>query len=240
MFAIGPYEFTNQDVRTTLAGGWGLFEQLELRLAPDAVTHVEPHRLVAEGVLDEVVAGTTPPEDALVAFWDEWHAAMATLRRDGAFGPRAEGTVAALFRSHGGVPKQPVEAVAVGWRGVVGDRQVNREHHGRPWQALCLWSAEVIDGFVAQGHPLAPGLAGENITTTGIDWAQVRPGVRLQIGGVRAEVSSYAVPCRKNRDWFTGGRFDLMHHKHGPVSRVYATVLEPGAIDVGDAVVLEP
>jgi MOSC domain-containing protein YiiM len=240
MFAIGPYEFTDQDVDTTLATGWALFDQLELRLAPESVTLIEPHRLTAEGVLDEVVAGTTSPQDGLVVFWGEWRAAMDTLRAHGALGGSETGTVTALFRSHGGVPKSPVDAVAVGWGGVVGDRQVNREHHGRPWQALCLWSDDVIDGFVAQGHPLAPGFAGENITVRGIDWAQARPGVRFRIGDVRAEVSSYAVPCRKNRDWFTGGRFDLMHHKHGPVSRLYATVLEPGAVSVGDPIVREP
>jgi hypothetical protein len=31
-----------------------------------------------------------------------------------------------------------------------------------------------------------------------------------------------------------------MHHERGPVSRVYATVLQPGVIAVGDAAVLEP
>jgi MOSC domain-containing protein YiiM len=31
-----------------------------------------------------------------------------------------------------------------------------------------------------------------------------------------------------------------MHHDRGPVSRVYASVLEPGRITVGDAATLEP
>jgi MOSC domain-containing protein YiiM len=240
MFAIGPHEFTDQDIHTTLEAGWALFDLLELGLPAHATAVVEPHRVVAEAVLDEVVAGTTPPEDGLIAFWDEWHAAMAVLRRHGALGPSAMGTVTALFRSDGGVPKEPVEQIVVDWSGVVGDRQEDRRNHGRPWQALCLWSNEVIDAFAAQGNPLAPGRAGENITITGIDWVRMRPGVQLQIGDVRAEVSSYAVPCAKNRDWFTDGRFDRMHHKHGPISRIYATVLEPGTIEVGCPVLLEP
>jgi MOSC domain-containing protein YiiM len=53
-------------------------------------------------------------------------------------------------------------------------------------------------------------------------------------------VSAYATPCKKNAAWFLDGRFGLMHERHGPVSRVYATVLEPGAVAVGDAVTLEP
>jgi MOSC domain-containing protein YiiM len=68
----------------------------------------------------------------------------------------------------------------------------------------------------------------------------MRPGVLLRLGEVLAEVSSYAIPCKKNAAWFLGGSFDLMHHRHGPVSRVYATVLEPGFIATGDPVLLEP
>jgi MOSC domain-containing protein YiiM len=113
-------------------------------------------------------------------------------------------------------------------------------HHGRPWQALCLWSLEVIDAFQAAGHPIAPGLAGENITVSGLHWPDVRPGVRIQIGEVLCEISSYAIPCSQNSGWFLDGEFTLMHHDRGPVSRVYATVLEPGRIATGDAAILEP
>lgn len=71
-------------------------------------------------------------------------------------------------------------------------------------------------------------------------WHLVRPGVRLQLGTVLCEVSAFALPCAKNAGWFLNRQFDLMHHRHGPVSRVYATVIEPGAIAVGDSAVLEP
>jgi MOSC domain-containing protein YiiM len=123
---------------------------------------------------------------------------------------------------------------------VVGDRQADRRDHGRPFQALCLWSTEVTDELRADGHPIAPGLAGENVSLTGLPWPRVRPGARLRLGDVLAEVSSYAVPCSKNARWFTGGRFDVIHHDKGPYSRVYATVLEPGRITEGDPVLLEP
>ena len=52
--------------------------------------------------------------------------------------------------------------------------------------------------------------------------------------------SSYAVPCRHLAQWFTDGRFDRIHHRNGPLSRVYATVLEPGEVATGDDAVLEP
>jgi hypothetical protein len=152
----------------------------------------------------------------------------------------ARGSVVALHLGDGGVPKRAVDAVDVDLAGVVGDRQVTRRHHGAPWQALCLWSEEVVAALAAGGHPIGPGAAGENVTIVGLPWGDVTPGTRLALGSVLCEISSFAVPCRQNAVWFTDRDFDRIHFRHGPVSRVYATVLEPGRIDVGDAVVLEP
>jgi MOSC domain-containing protein YiiM len=166
--------------------------------------------------------------------------ASAALRDAGALPSPATGEVAHLASSRGGVPKGSVEEVTIGLDGVEGDRQRTRLHHGRPWQALCIWSTEVVDAFATDGHPISYGAAGENITTRGIAWELVRPGVRLRIGEALAEVAPFALPCSKNARWFMGGDFLVMHHDAGPVSRVYATVLEPGVARVGDAVLLEP
>ena len=111
-------------------------------------------------------------------------------------------------------------------RGIVGDRQGNRTHHGRPWQALCIWSIEVIEHLAREGHPIASGSAGENVTTTGLDWTTIRSGQRLRIGTALVETTTWAVPCRHNARWFSDGRFERIHHREGPVSRVYATVIE--------------
>lgn len=238
MTNVGPYRFSTGDVSATLRSGSALFDLLTDGLGDEVVDAVGPHRSRAEHALSDV--GPHDPDAALGSFWGEWRSAMAAARDAGAFGPSAVGAVSRLFVSDGGVPKSPVPSIEVDHGGVVGDRQANRVHHGRPWQALCLWSTEVIDGFRRQGHPLGPGLAGENITLTGIPWARVRPGVHLRIGEVLAEVSAYAVPCKKNAAWFVDGHFDVMHHRHGPVSRAYATVLEPGSVSLGDAVLLEP
>jgi hypothetical protein len=162
------------------------------------------------------------------------------LAESGQFGS-GSGSVHGLFTSGGGVPKLPVDEVEVDARGVVGDVQKTKKHHGRPWQALCLWSKEKVDLLQAEGHPIQPGAAGENISVTGIAWEQIRPGVRLQIGDVLAECSLYALPCYKNKAWFSDGDFTRMHHEAEPgISRMYASVLEPGRIRTGDRVVLEP
>lgn len=159
----------------------------------------------------------------------------------GAGAPTQRGAVAQLNVSDGGVPKRAVLSVDVGLRGVAGDRQADRRHHGRPLQALCLWSADVIDALRAEGHPVAPGLAGENITVSGIDWTTIRAGVQLRIGEVLAEVSAAATPCKKNAAWFADRDISRIDHDlHPGWSRMYAWVREPGAICVGDDVVVEP
>jgi MOSC domain-containing protein YiiM len=159
----------------------------------------------------------------------------------GAGAPRQVGAVAQLNVSDGGVPKAPVESAKVGVRGLVGDRQASRLHHGRPLQALCLWSSEVIDALRAEGHPIAPGRAGENVTLSGIDWATIRPGVQLRIGDVLSEVSAWSTPCKKNAAWFVDRDFDRMNHStHPGWSRAYAWVREPGTIRQGDQVIVEP
>ncbi len=227
MYSIGPYTFTETDARKTVGNLddiWALYAE-----GRDAGA-LEP--------LYPMLTGDLATDLELV--WAAWSAAGRALRAAGQLPVSSAGRVTQLSVSAGGLPKTPVDQVEVSWKGVAGDRQATRVHHGRPWQALCLWSNEVIEALHAQGHPIAPGLAGENITVAGLAWADVRAGVRLQIGGVLCEVSAYALPCYQNKPWFKDGDFEAMHHERGPVSRVYATVLQPGMIAVGDALVMEP
>jgi MOSC domain-containing protein YiiM len=157
-------------------------------------------------------------------------------------GPQStHGRVASINVSDGGVPKLPVGRVRVGWRGVEGDRQASRRHHGRVFQALSLWSAEVIAALRAEGHPVHPGAAGENITVSALEWAALRPGTRLRLGTVLAEVTVPAIPCAKNAQWFVDGDFNRIHYERHPGrSRQYALVVEPGEVAVGDDVLVEP
>ena len=84
------------------------------------------------------------------------------------------GTVASLHASGGGVPKPEIPSAEIDVGGVVGDAQAARQYHGRPWQALCLWSTEVVEAWAAEGHPIFPGAAGENLSLSGLDWSQIR------------------------------------------------------------------
>lgn len=155
--------------------------------------------------------------------------------------PPRHGAVAALHVSDGGVPKTAVARALCSRRGLDGDRQADRENHGSPLQALCLWSAEVIEALQAEGHPIGFGSAGENLTVRGLEWARVAPGQRWNVGPLRIETTAWATPCRDNARWFAGGDFRRMSHPlHPGWSRIYARVVRTGAVSVGDPIVLEP
>lgn len=140
--------------------------------------------------------------------------------------------------SDGGVPKLPIERVAVHFSGAEGDRQRNLKHHGGPDRALCLYSLERILALQREGHPIVPGATGENLTLSGLDWTRVQPGLRLAIGEMlEIEVTDYTEPCHLIAGAFSNGTIERMFQEHYPGwSRVYAKVLKPGEIAVGDRV----
>lgn len=142
--------------------------------------------------------------------------------------------------SPGGVPKTAIAAAEVTPLGLTGDGHRHPDIHGGVDKAVCLWSQEVIDQLCQEGHNLAPGYAGENITIAGLDWATVKPGVQLQLGAtVQIAIASYTTPCRANMRWFADKRYSRISQKHHPgSSRVYGRVLQPGIIRVGDEVTL--
>jgi len=158
--------------------------------------------------------------------------------RDGAaaFDGSALGAVDQVSVSAGGVPKRAVPEATITTGGVSGDRQRNTKLHGGPERAVCLFSADVIDRLQAEGHPIAPGTAGENITLRGIDWSLVQPGTRLRLGeAALLQVTRYTTPCANITDSFAGGRIDRINVKRYPgESRVYARVLAEGMVRPGD------
>jgi MOSC domain-containing protein YiiM len=219
--------------------------QLALWTAQDVERTVNQQHLLADQVAfgqDVDVSDLLAPlQDGLTDVHAVMHRLHLAGRRVHAATPSATGVVAQLNASGGGVPKLPVPQASVDGHGLVGDVQADRAHHGRPWQALCLWSADIIESWAHDGHPIAFGSAGENITVRGLDWARLTPGARLQIGSALVQVSSYAIPCSKNAQWFADGWFRRMAHDVTPgTSRLYAAVLRHGEVAVGDAVVVEP
>jgi MOSC domain-containing protein YiiM len=152
--------------------------------------------------------------------------------------PGGHGYIHQLSCSDGGVPKLPVAEAELTPTGLACDRQAHLRIHGGPQRALCLYSLEVIQALQAEGHPIYPGSAGENVTVAGLDWAKLAPGRRLALGDeVVIELTSYTTPCRSIRGSFGGGKFKrISQHEHAGESRLYARVIRTGKLAVGQRV----
>ena len=148
-----------------------------------------------------------------------------------------KGRIVQIRVSDGGVPKTAVPSARITENGVEGDRQRDREHHGGPERAVCLFSMERIRELQSEGHAIVPGAVGENVTIEGIDWDAVQPNARILLGDdVALEVTRYTSPCVNIRSAFTGGNYARISQKrHAGWSRVYARVLVPGTVKTGDA-----
>ena len=249
---IGPYEYTKTDARRTLqalaalyshhtwnsedaARNAGLRERLgslaqlldpTISDPTDSLDQIAHH-------LDKNFASYTPK--ALAQFLESLWAVLKT-----ADGSRLTGTgsVHTLQANGGGVPKPQIDLANITFAGVDGDVQASRNHHGRPWQALCIWSREVIDAFRANGDPIKYGSAGENITVQNLNWSSALPGKTMRIGEVVCQITAFAIPCSQNKAWFADGDYRKMSHERGDTSRLYAMVHTPGVIRPGDEVQL--
>lgn len=142
----------------------------------------------------------------------------------------------------GGVPKHRVPSAQVTVNGVLGDRQRDRRVHGGPTRAVSLYSYEHIQALRAEGHPIAPGTTGENLTISGLDWPALQVGDQLRIGdGLHVEITGYAAPCGNIVDSFEDGEIKRISQKvHPGWSRLYGCVLSEGLVREGDLVELTP
>jgi MOSC domain-containing protein YiiM len=149
-------------------------------------------------------------------------------------------TIVQISVSAGGVPKTAIDSARVTADGVEGDRHRDRENHGGPDRAVCLYGLEQIQALQAEGHAIVPGSLGENVTIQGLDWSLVTPGRRLRLGDeVLVEVTRYTSPCVNIQPVFRDREFARVSQKRHPGwSRVYARVLRPGRLRRGDPVAL--
>ncbi len=148
--------------------------------------------------------------------------------------------------SPGGVPKYPVGEARVSFNRVEGDSWNDREHHGLPGQAVCLFSVELIGQLVAEGYPLFPGALGENFTTEGIDYRRIQLGDQYRIGSdVEIRITKARRPCRTIAVYGSSllrAMFDA-EVKAGNTSSprwgrsgFYAEVLKEGSVRPGDPI----
>ena len=151
-----------------------------------------------------------------------------------AFGPNGEPS---------GIHKTPCAGpVSVTETGLAGDGQGDRKRHGGPEKALhhypiehyAAWRQEMpeLESLVPQ-----PGGFGENLSTTGLDEADVCIGDVFDLGTARVQVAQGRQPCWRLNVRF--GRKDMARRVQA-TGRTgwYYRVLSPGFVTPGDRLVL--
>jgi MOSC domain-containing protein YiiM len=150
--------------------------------------------------------------------------------------------------SPGGVPKKPIPEGRVTFTHVAGDDWDDKKHHGLPGQAICLFSAELIEELRQEGFPLFPGAMGENFTTEGLEYRRVRLGDTYSVGSeVTIRITKIRRPCRTITVYGEGiikatydaavRAGDTSAPKWGR-SGYYAEVLREGVVRPGDPIEL--
>lgn len=107
-----------------------------------------------------------------------------------------------------------------------------------------LIHAELFEELAGQGHRVAPGDMGENVTTQGVDLLGLPTGTRLHLGPVAVvEVTGLRNPCRQ-LDAFQPGLMKALLDRdaEGGLVRkagVMAVVVTGGRVAAGDALAVE-
>jgi len=140
------------------------------------------------------------------------------------------------------IAKTPVAGpVRVGWLGLDGDTQADRNHHGGWDKAVHLYCQDHYPWWRERkpGHPLleAPGAFGENIATHGLTEDAICLGDRFSFGSAVLEVSHGRQPCWKLDHRF-GAKDVLATIVRTARCGVYFRVIQEGAAEAGSTMEL--
>lgn len=123
----------------------------------------------------------------------------------------------------------PAARFTVEW-GIEGDA------HGGSWhRQVSLLSADKIAAFNARGANVQPGAFGENLVVEGFDFRALPVGTLLRCGAVLLEMTQIGKECHSHCEIFKRMGECIM-----PTQGVFARVLEPGEIRVGDEMEIQP
>lgn len=142
------------------------------------------------------------------------------------------------------------EIVLVAGHGVEGDAHAGEtvRHRSRfrgTWtesnlRQVHLIQRELFDELAVEGHEVAPGELGENVTTSGIDLLALPLGTRLRLGdAAEVELTGLRTPCVQ-LDRFQPGLMQRLVRRERGTTRlragVMAVVVEGGVVRAGDRV----
>ncbi len=108
-------------------------------------------------------------------------------------------------------------------------------HAGSWHRQVSLLSADKVEEFRRRGAEVQPGAFGENLLVEGIDFRALPVGTHLRCGAVLLEITQIGKECHSHC---------AIYQKMGdcimPREGVFAVVLEPGEIAVGDEMTVVP
>jgi MOSC domain-containing protein YiiM len=134
--------------------------------------------------------------------------------------------------------KQPAVAAWLGAEGFDGDEQADRQNHGGPDKAVCVYAADHYPEWErVLGRALRPGLFSENLTIAGAPESAVCVGDVWQAGEAVTQVCQARVPCFKLANKLGRPDGPELIHANG-YSGYYLRVLQPGWVRAGDAFAL--
>lgn len=111
--------------------------------------------------------------------------------------------------------------------GIIGDA-----HAGSTHRQVSLLAVESIEEMVAKGAKVSPGNFAENITTEGIDLLLLEVGSKLKLGeSTELEITQFGKRCHSRCEIFKQVGDCIM-----PREGIFAKVIKPGRINVGDAI----
>ncbi|MDR3170340.1 MAG: MOSC domain-containing protein [Treponema sp.] len=115
------------------------------------------------------------------------------------------------------------------------DFGIEGDAHGGNWhRQVSLLSAETIAAFRAKGADVQPGAFGENLIIEGLDLKPVPVGTRFRIGEVLLEVTQIGKECHTHC-----AIYRVMGDCIMPREGLFAKVLHPGTVAVGDGISAE-
>lgn len=140
-----------------------------------------------------------------------------------------------------GIYKLPASGtVEIGVLGLEHDFICDQASHGGPDQAVYVYGSADYDWWRAQlGKELVSGTFGENLTISDLESAAVSIGDRLQVGTVLLEVTAPRIPCSTLAARMRDPGF-VKRYRRGERPGLYCRVIEGGAVQAGDEVVLRP
>lgn len=138
------------------------------------------------------------------------------------------------------IDKRPTSSrVALSSEGPLGDTVMDRMHHGGVDQAVYAYASEDLRAWSHElQRDIAPGLFGENLTTSGIDVTGSVIGSIWDIGGTRLQVRVHRTPCSTFQDWLSEPHWVKRFTDWGAPG-AYLKVLTPGAVQAGDEIIIE-